>query len=59
MPLKSGSSNKIVSQNIKELLDANKGNKHIGNTKKNMSPKEKQSQAVAIALSKAGRSSKK
>lgn len=59
MPLKKGTSDKVVSENIKELLNANKGDKQIGPTKKKMSPKEKQAQAVAIALKKAGRSKKK
>jgi hypothetical protein len=59
MPLKKGSSDKVVSENIKELLNANKGDKKIGPTKKKMSAKEKQDQAVAIALKKAGKSNKK
>lgn len=59
MPLKKGSSDKVVSENIRELLNANKGDEQIGTTKKKMSPKEKQAQAVAIALKKAGRSKKK
>lgn len=43
MPLKKGKSNKIVSENVKELINSGRPNK----------------QAIAIALSEAGRSKKK
>jgi len=52
MPLKSGSSKKVVSGNIKELMSAYKKKGKIGTSK----PKNKraaQKQSVAIALSKA------
>ena len=55
MPLKSGSSSKTISSNVKEIMDANKGNKHIGNTKKDMTKAEKIKQAVAISYAKAGK----
>jgi len=45
MPLKSGKSKKVISENIKELMHSN--------------PKRKKDQAVAIAMSEAGMSKKK
>ena len=48
MPLKKSNS---ISKNIKELMDANKGNKKIGNTKKSQTKAQKVKQAVAIAYS--------
>jgi hypothetical protein len=58
MPLKSGKSQKVVSANIKELVDKYKAKGTIGTSH----PKSKKAaikQAVAISLSKAGRSRKK
>lgn len=58
MPLKKGKSRKTISSNIKELVDKFKKTKRIGTSK----PKSKAQaikQAVAIALSKAGKSRKK
>jgi len=59
LPLKSGSSNKTISSNIKELVNSNKRNKQIGNTHKRMTHDQKVKQAVAISLSKAGKSNRK
>jgi hypothetical protein len=55
MPLKSGSSNKAVSFNIKELIHTGEKKGHIG-TGPEKSGKALQDQAVAIALKKAGKS---
>jgi len=52
MPLKSGSSKKVVSGNIKEMMKKYKKKGTIG-TSKPASSKKAQKQAVAIALSKA------
>lgn len=57
MPLKSGSSQKTVSSNIKELMHAYKKKGKIG-TSTPKGSKAAQKQAVAIALSKAGKSIK-
>lgn len=57
MPLKSGSSQKTVSGNIKEIVDDWEGDGTIGNSR----PKTRQAavkQAVAISLKKAGKSNK-
>jgi hypothetical protein len=57
MPLKSGKSQKVVSSNVKELVDKFQQTGKIGASK----PKNKKAavtQAVAISLSKAGRSRK-
>lgn len=55
MPLKSGSSDKTVSFNIKELIHSGREKGHIG-TGPEKSGKALQKQAVAIALKKAGKS---
>lgn len=49
MPLRKGSSNKIISANIDTLMGEIGKSKHVQNRK----------QAIAIAFSKAGRSKKK
>lgn len=58
MPLKSGSSSKTVSKNVSELMGAYKKSGKIGSSKPK-SKKAAQKQAVAIALSKAGKSKMK
>jgi hypothetical protein len=58
MPLKSGKSNKVVSRNIQELVDKYQASGKIG-TSRPKSKKAAVKQAVAISLSKAGRSRKK
>jgi len=55
MPLKSGSSKKTVGKNVSELMHAYKEKGKIG-TSKPASKGAAQKQAVAIALSKAGKS---
>ena len=58
MPLKQGKSDKVVSENIKELMDEYKhGDGKIGNNRPT-SAKKAQKMAVAIALRKAGKSRK-
>jgi hypothetical protein len=57
MPLKAGSSDKTVSFNIKELIHSGREKGHIG-TSPPKKGKALQKQAVAIALSKAGKSNK-
>jgi hypothetical protein len=54
MPLKKGTSKKAISANVKELMSTYKGKGKIG-TSKPTSKKKAQKQAVAIALSKAGK----
>jgi hypothetical protein len=57
MPLKQGKSQKVISSNVKELVDKFQRSGKIGESK----PKNKKAavkQAVAISLSKAGRSRK-
>jgi hypothetical protein len=55
MPLKSGLSQKTISKNVSELMRSYKKKGKIG-TSKPKSKKQAQKQAVAIALSKAGKS---
>lgn len=57
MPLKKGTSKKAVSSNIKELMSSYKKKGKIG-TSKPRSKKKAQKQAVAIALSTAGKKQK-
>jgi hypothetical protein len=57
MPLKKGKSNKVISFNIKELVDAYKTKGKIG-TSKPASKAKAIKQAVAIAYSKAGKGNK-
>jgi hypothetical protein len=57
MPLKSGSDDKTVGFNIKELVHSGKAKGHIG-TGPHKEGKSLQRQAVAIALNKAGKSNK-
>ena len=57
MPLDRGSSQKTISSNISEIMGSYKKKGSIG-TSKPKSKKKAQKQAVAIALSKAGKSSK-
>jgi len=58
MPLKKGSSDETVSANISEMMGSYKESGKIG-TSTPENPKAAQKQAVAIALSKAGKSRKK
>lgn len=58
MPLKKGKSDKTVSSNIKMLMDEFKGSGKIG-TSRPANVKEARRQAVAIALSNAGKSRNK
>lgn len=56
MPLKKGSSNKTVSKNISELMKKYKKSGMIGSSKPK-TKKKAQKQAIAIALSSAGKTS--
>lgn len=58
MPLKKGKSNKVVSSNISEMMRKFEKSGKIG-TSKPASKTKAQKQAVAIALSTAGKSRKK
>jgi len=58
MPLKKGASKKVISSNVKELVDTYKQKGKIGTS----TPKSKAAavrQAVAISYSKAGKARKK
>lgn len=57
MPLKKGSSSKTISKNISKLIRSYKKTGKIG-TSKPTSSKKAQKQAIAIALSSAGKSKK-
>jgi hypothetical protein len=57
MPLKRGKTNKVVGDNVSEMMDSYKKTGKLG-TSKPKSGKAAQKQAVAIALSKAGKSRK-
>jgi len=57
MPLKAGGDKATVGFNIRELVKSGKQKGHIG-TSPNKSGPALQKQAVAIALSKAGKSNK-
>ena len=55
MPIKKGSSKKTISNNVKEVFSAYKTSGKIGSSKPSSAAKA-QKQAVAIALSSAGKS---
>jgi hypothetical protein len=57
MPLKKGSSKKIISSNVKELVDTYKSKGKVG-TSKPKSKKAAVKQAVAISMSMAKKSKK-
>jgi hypothetical protein len=57
MPLKRGKTNKVVGDNVSEMMDSYKKTGKLG-TSKPKSGRAAQKQAVAIALSKAGKSRK-
>jgi hypothetical protein len=57
VPLKSGKSNKVVSANVQTLVDDWQAKGRIG-TSRPKTKKQAVKQAVAIALSKAGRKRK-
>jgi hypothetical protein len=57
MPLQSGSSQKTISGNIGELIKSYRKKKKIG-TSHPANAKAAQKQAIAIAMSKAGKSNK-
>ena len=55
MPLKKGKSKKVVSENISEFH----GGETYSKTKKKFGKKKADKQAIAVAMSKAGKSRKK
>jgi hypothetical protein len=65
MPLKKGSSKKVISANIRELMHGKpnaargKGIKTLAKKRGISSRKARQEQAIAIAFSKAGKTKKK
>lgn len=58
MPLKTGKSKKAISENISELMHSYDATGKIGNSRP-PSRAAAQKQAIAIAMSKAGKSKKK
>ena len=59
MPLKQGSSNKVVSQNVSKIMREYKAGGTLGNSPRPKSKAAALKQAVAASLSSAGRSKPK
>ena len=59
MPLKKGSSNKVVSQNVRKVMREWEQGGTLGNSPRPKSRQAALKQAVAASLSSAGRSRKK